>query len=367
MSRLKRIIREVHGITGLVVGIVIIIVALSGCVYTFQREIRSVLYPHLLKISIPENTTRLSVDSIASIAASYHAKTGIREIVVSHDPEKSVKVYMKGEYLLYMHPYTGEVLGLKNTRKDPFLLAWSLHTQLGLGKAGGKIVGWATFACVPLIFTGLWLWWPVARNSWKKAFRLPFKGRWKPVNFQWHKNGGFYASVFLLFICLSGMIMSFKWFENTVYWLTGSPPTQRVMPKPAQTARQQGTIQKSVDYTFQKFPQVKEVNIFFPSSYDRVFMFIAKYDDRLGRREVLYFNPGDGELLHGSYDADNSIADRLKAVNYNIHSGQVGGLPGRIIAFLATLFAAYLAVSGSIMWFHRNARSKSKVHHSNKV
>lgn len=356
MSKLKRIIREIHGITGLLVGIVIVVVALSGCVYTFQREIRGVLYPHLLKVSVPENATRLPVDSIASIASTYHTQTKIREIVVNHDPEKSVKVYMVGQHLLYINPYTGAVLGVTNTKKDPFLLAWSLHTQLGLGNVGGTVVGWATFACLPLILTGIWIWWPTVRSTWRKAFQLPLKGRWKLVNFQWHKNGGFYASIFLLFICLSGMMMSFNWFENSVYLLTGSPPTQRVVPKPVQTVQQTGVIQKSLDYTLNKFPEVSEVNIFFPSSADKVFMFIAKYENRLGDREILYFNPKDGELLHGSYATDNSIADRIKAINYNIHSGQIGGMPGRIIAFLATLFAAYLVVSGTIIWFQRNIR-----------
>ena len=366
MSKLKRIIREIHGLTGLAVGIVLIVVALSGCVYTFQREIRSLIYPHLLKVSIPEDATRLSVDSIASIAANYHTKTKVREIVLSQDPEKSVRVYMREQYLLYINPYTGEVLGITNTKKDPFLLAWSLHTQLGLGDIGGKIVGWSTFACLPLILSGIWLWWPAVRSSWKKAFLLPVKGRWKLLNFQWHKNAGFYASVFLLFICLSGMMMSFKWFENGLYRLTGSPITQRVMPKAVKAEKQQETIQKSLDYTVHRFPEVREVNIFFPSSEERVFMFIAKYEDPMGRREILYFNPGDGELLQGSYAADNNVADKLKAVNYNIHSGQVGGLLGRIIAFLASLFAAYLVVSGAIIWFQRNIKTKSKINYSNK-
>lgn len=367
MSKLKKTIREIHGITGLVIGIVIVIVALSGCVYSFQHEIRNVIYPHLLNVNVPKNAARLSVDSIASIATSYHTKTKIREISMSLDAEKSVKVYMKEQYLLYINPYTGEVMGLKNTKKDPFLLAWSLHTQLGLGKIGGIIVGWSTLACVPLILSGIWLWWPVTRSSWKKSFQLPFKGRWKSINFQWHKNSGFYASIFLLLICLSGMMMSFKWFQDSVYWMTGSPPTQRVMPKPVQRPQEAGTIQKSLDYTLNLFPEVKEVNIFFPSSDDRVFMYIAKYENRLGQREILYFNPTDGALLHGSYTVDNSLADKLRSANYNIHSGKIAGLPGRIIAFLATLFAAYLVASGTIIWFQRNVKWKSKKHRSNKI
>jgi len=353
MSKLKRILREIHGITGLLTGGVIVIVALSGSVYTFQREIRSIMYPHLIKVGVPQQAVKLPVDSIAVIAAIRYPDSRIREIVIQHEPEKSVKAYMQDHHLLYINPYSGEILGVKNTRKDPFLMAWSLHTQLGLGKMGGKIVGWATFACIPLILTGLWLWWPVARNSWRKALQLPLKGKFSRVNFQWHKNGGFYASVFLLFICLSGMMMSFKWFERGVYWVTGSPPTQRIMPGAEKTTKKEGILQKSVEYTFDQFPGIKEINIFFPGSEDRVFMFIAKYEDRMGRREILYFNPDDGKLLHGSYSAHLSRGDQLKAVNYNIHSGQVGGLPGRIIAFSASLFAACLVVSGIIMWFKR--------------
>lgn len=356
MSSYKKVLREIHGITGLLVGIIIIVVALSGCVYTFQREIRSVLHSDLIYVDVKESAVPLPIDQIAEIASDYYSETAVREIVVSQEPNRSVKVYMYGQQLLYINPYSGKVLGMTNTKTDPFLMAWSLHTQLGMGQLGGKIVGWSTLACIPLIITGLWLWWPVVRNSWRKALRLPWFGSWRLKNFQWHKNGGFYSSFFLLLICLSGLMMSFSWFEQGVYWLTGSVQTTRHMPKAVPLESSSNVIQTSLDYTLTQFPDIRETNIFFPGKPSGVFMFIAKYEDRLGSREILYFNPDDGRLLEGVYSKERSMGDKVKAINYNIHSGQVGGLIGRIVAFLVTLFSAYLVISGIIIWAQRKFR-----------
>ncbi|TDQ76299.1 PepSY-associated TM helix domain-containing protein [Sphingobacterium yanglingense] len=356
MNRQKKIWREIHGIIGLLVGIVIIIVAISGCVYTFQREIRAALYPDLLYVNVPAYATRLSIDRISQIAEQYHSETKVREIVVNQQVDRSVKVYMYGQHLLYINPYSGEVLGKTDTKKDPFLMAWSLHTQLGLGKVGGQIVGWATLACIPLIISGLWLWWPSVRTTWRRVFRLSYRGNWKMLNFQWHKNGGFYTSFFLLFICLSGLMMSFSWFEQGVYWLTGSEQATRHLPKAIASAQEEEIIEKSLHYTMGQFPDVREVNIFFPGKSSKVFMFIAKYEDKLGRREILYFNPSDGKLLEGVYSDRRSVGDKIKGMNYNIHSGQIWGMFGRIIAFIVTLFSVFLVISGALIWYQRKFR-----------
>lgn len=360
MSKTKKIIREIHGITGLLVGIVIVIVSLSGCVYAFQAEIRNLLYPHLLKVNVPEHAQKLSADSIVSIASAHYPESPIREIAVHQEPENSIKVSTWDHHQIYVCPYTGQVLGMKNQRKDPFLMAWSLHTQLGLGKIGGKIVAWSTLACLPLVFTGIWLWWPIVRRSWRKAFRLPLQGKWKSVNFQWHKNGGFYTSIVLLLVCLTGLMMSFSWFEDGIYRITGSPLTHRNPPKAIEAPRQAGPIQNALAYTIENFPQHKETAIFFPSGPEGVYTFYVKNDDQLGRRNILYFNPADGELLQGRYYDEYSVGEKLKAVNYNIHSGKVGGMPGRILVFVATLFTTYLVISGIIMWCQRKFKLKPK-------
>lgn len=58
----------------------------------------------------------------------------------------------------------------------------------------------------------------------------------------------------------------------------------------------------------------------------------------------------------------------MNAMNYDIHVGQILGLPGKIIAFLASLICASLPITGFIIWLGRRKKSKTNkakevVHH----
>ncbi|MNE71480.1 hypothetical protein D3C80_1673570 [compost metagenome] len=48
--------------------------------------------------------------------------------------------------------------------------------------------------------------------------------------------------------------------------------------------------------------------------------------------------------------ANAGIADKIMRMNYDIHIGAIAGLPGKIMAFLASLVAASLPITGFIIW-----------------
>lgn len=356
IMRLVHIIRLIHSYLGLFVGIIIIIVALSGCVYSFQKEIRLLLYPKLLEVKVPLHTRQLSVASLLQLAEKAYPESNVREIVLFNAAHKSVKVYTQDHHLLYLNPYSGQVLGIKNSKKDPFLLAWSLHTQLGMGKFGSQLVAYATLSCIPLIITGIWLWRPRIGVRWRKHFLLPTQGKWKLINFQWHRIGGFYASLFLFFICLTGLMMSFPALEEGLYKLFGSTRAVRTTPTIMGIPTSSTALEKSITYCQSHFPNYKELQVFFPNSRYAGYMLIAKYGDRFGSRELLYFHPESGQLLQHHPSTNQALGDRLKAMNYRVHSGQLGGLVGQILAFLTSLFTVYLVISGAIMWYQRRFR-----------
>ena len=56
-------------------------------------------------------------------------------------------------------------------------------------------------------------------------------------------------------------------------------------------------------------------------------------------------------------------ADKLLSMNYDIHTGAIIGLSGKILAFFASLIAASLPVTGFYIWWGR--RSKNKVEKEN--
>ncbi|MNL34360.1 hypothetical protein D3C87_1563290 [compost metagenome] len=48
-------------------------------------------------------------------------------------------------------------------------------------------------------------------------------------------------------------------------------------------------------------------------------------------------------------------------MNYGIHTGQILNLPGKIIAFIVSLIAAALPVSGFVIWYGRRKKKRKKL------
>jgi uncharacterized iron-regulated membrane protein len=59
--------------------------------------------------------------------------------------------------------------------------------------------------------------------------------------------------------------------------------------------------------------------------------------------------------IWGRKSVDNS-ADNLMKMNYDIHTGAILALPGKIFAFLISLLIASLPVSGFLIWLGRNKK-----------
>jgi uncharacterized iron-regulated membrane protein len=55
-----------------------------------------------------------------------------------------------------------------------------------------------------------------------------------------------------------------------------------------------------------------------------------------------------------------SVADNLMRMNYDIHTGAIIGLPGKILAFLASLVVASLPITGFYIWWGRKQKKKEE-------
>jgi uncharacterized iron-regulated membrane protein len=59
--------------------------------------------------------------------------------------------------------------------------------------------------------------------------------------------------------------------------------------------------------------------------------------------------------------AQATVADKIRRMNVDIHMGMIGGIWTKILAFLASLIAASLPVTGFIIWWgKRNKKTKKK-------
>src|SRR5690606_21272694 len=87
---------------------------------------------------------------------------------------------------------------------------------------GRPIVGVATLIFVLLLFSGLVMWWPKKWNKSNrdKSFKIKWNGSFKRVNYDLHNVVGFYSLVLAFVLAVTGLVWSFTWFADGVYYLT---------------------------------------------------------------------------------------------------------------------------------------------------
>lgn len=87
---------------------------------------------------------------------------------------------------------------------------------------------------------------------------------------------------------------------------------------------------------------------------------IRRYEKRSGVFNWLYFDSKEASLKQIKTGDNLRFGDKLGSLNYDIHTGSIGGLGTKIIAFIASLFCASLPITGYIIWLNKSKKAKKK-------
>ena len=377
---IKKLVGKIHLWLGLVSGVVVFIVSLTGSIYVFHNEFTGQSRKKAVYVE-PSSKQPLPITTLWELAQE---KLGpgkeIGWATVYNNPEKSQVFYSyqvspEGaitylDYIdhyesVYLNPYSGEVMGHFDEKYDFFNLVKMLHwSLLFTTKIGQPVVGWSTFVFVILLITGLVLWWPGSFRSAKNLFWI----RWKKTvpghrrNYDLHNVLGFYSLSFALIIAFTGMVWSFKWFKGLVYVLAAgnsTPPDMEIQ----QSVPAMYEVVSPVDWAFeqaqQKYSGADRFRIVPPSDSLAAFnVYVAQKEELYYLTHHLQFDQYSGALLNErTYDEKNS-GEKLIAANYDIHVGAILGLPGKIIAFVVGLVCASLPVTGFFVWWNKRRQRK---------
>lgn len=394
-SLFKRISAWLHLWLGLASGIIVIIVSLTGCMYVFENEIKDMIEdwrfvePQQRAFLLPSQLVTLADQHMSGKHASSVTFSGKDEaaMVGYFTPAKAPETKEKGVKpkrrrggiftTLYMNPYTGEILKEKSVSRtdspDFFRFMLNGHRALWLPyDIGRPIVGVAVLVFVVLLISGLVLWWPVKwiRSIRDKSFKIKWSASFKRVNYDMHNVFGFYSMIFLLFISLTGLVWSFEWFSKSLYWVTsGGKELVDVRKEPASDTTQIRPFHLSaVDQVWLKLkketPEAAGMMISIPEKpADVIGAFVYKkmntfYNmdrfsyDQQSLKEIKTRSPFAGKYIEAN------TPDKIRRMNYDIHVGAVLGLPGKIMAFFASLISASLPVTGFLIWWGKKKKSK---------
>lgn len=100
---------------------------------------------------------------------------------------------------------------------------WLLNPppQKGASSVGKMIVGISTLLMVVILVSGLVIWWPRTRKALNNRLKVSCCKGWRRFWYDSHVALGFYSTLFLLVMALTGLTWSFGWYRSFAYGLFG--------------------------------------------------------------------------------------------------------------------------------------------------
>jgi len=370
MTAAKSAILFAHRWLGFISGLVVFIISVSGCIYCFQDEIQdnTIAYrkveaqakPFLL----PSVFERLALKQFPEgkiTSVSYLGKD--RSLMVRLTVKKKVMA-------IYFDPYTAEILKSRVFKDSFFAMIKDIHLYLFLPREIGKVVNYVSvITFVIIMITGLVLWWPTRKSDRKRSFRIKWGAKWKRVNYDLHNVLGFYVTSVVIIIAITGLSFSLPWVSRGLYTaanLGKSYPAEKKKFKSDSTAiasfpKAHLVIDRAYAIVRKKSPHANYL-LLIPGAKKGSPILVTAYPQPLHFRDqdTYAFDQYSGKLLNFLPNSKKSAGMQLNSMNYDIHTGQIAALPGKIIAFLCSLVSATLPVTGLILYLGKKKKSKKK-------
>jgi uncharacterized iron-regulated membrane protein len=233
--QLRQSVFWLHLVTGVVTGLIIFVMSVTGVLLAFERQIVAWAERDVRTVQLPASgAPRLDLDALVAGARATVPEGRPSGVMLRADPTTTVMVNFGREQTVFVNPYTGAVLGEgAKTLRAFFHMMTDWHRWLGREgenrDVGRAITGACNTAFAVMVVTGFYLWWP---RRWTrqalKAVMLPnLTLRGKPRDWNWHNTAGCWSAAVLLCITLTGLVMSYPWVNDLLYTLTGNIPPPR--------------------------------------------------------------------------------------------------------------------------------------------
>jgi len=232
---LRRFVFWMHLVAGVSAGLVVLMMSITGVMLAYEKQI--IRWAEGVSAPPPsQRSQQLPLEDLVARAATVYPDVTPGTITVRREVGAPVEVNFGQKGSVFVHAYTGDVLGTGSARTRAFfrsVMEW--HRWVALTDArramGKTITGVSNLVFLFIVVSGFYLWWP---RAWTWAqfrqvlwFRtgLPSKAR----DFNWHHVIGYWSLVPLAVIVWSGVVIGYPWASDLTFRMAGETP-----PRPGQ-------------------------------------------------------------------------------------------------------------------------------------
>ena len=382
-SLFKYIMGVLHLWFGLLSGLVIVVVCLSGCVYAFKNQFTDLLNKEKVFVKATETAKKTPAEIQINLEREGKNLTGL---TISNDPKRSyVVTYQKdnSDVATYYDPYTGKELGMGDTNLNQFFeVVLDIHRNLMMGEVGRQINGVAILMFCVLLLSGLVLWIPKKWKYWKQAFTVKFSGKFQRINYDLHNTMGFYAFLLLFFMAVTGLYVTYPWMKNALIVSLGGDSISGVSQENQESNSAFDAIFSDMMNRQNEKAELKEepsasletilrnANQILPYEAVTTIEFPNKDNPRFVISKI-NTNNWLGAMLPDQITLDKTGVVKSKDLFWEkplhqqfttlvkpLHTGEILGLKSIILYFIVCFIGFSLPVTGFIFWFNKFRKAK---------
>lgn len=351
----KNLFFYLHSTSGLIAGLFILVLSLSGAALVFHEELDSLQRPTVVSV---KDKSILSIDSCYAIAQQHYPNAQISNASISYSIAQPFSftvydsAYQSGKALqIFIHPQTGKILATRGGSDDAKhnFMSWlsKFHNSFQMGKKGEWLLGVFALFFLLSIITGIVIY---RRNVLPVLFFC--KSVWRKSNL--HQIIGVWALLFNLMISITGFWMQRYVFKKEFY--SSSTWVNTIKPSPK--------LFFNFDSAYNKLKQ----------QHPDFTGYVIYFSQSAKGKTAIYGSNSTNSFIHSKQFADAvmldsagniastrfigtiSADDRYDIINSQIHFGKYGGLPVKILYSLFGLAGALLSITGFILWIKRKKR-----------
>lgn len=366
---LRRTLFTVHMWIGLVLGLLLAALGLSGSLLVYDEQIANLINPP------PPAATAgqpLPLSMIQDIAGETAGHPGQMQIFLPRKPGEAISVRMGGispmgnmagmngegrvqgrrreggegrgrGLQIFIDPVSGEVLGTRTALLPAFLtFAHQLHGNFLMGRDGRSlVVGWLGVAMLVLGLSGLVLWWP-RRGQWKYAFGVRSTAQGVRFHRELHGATGIWIFVIFMAVSFSGVVLAWP------QVMGANPPGARATLTVEATDGKRLGATEAIIAASKAVPSLVPRSVTIPARPDQPIA--VNYLSNGAVAATVFVDPYHGNVL-SVRDASESFMAWMRPV----HQGSLGPV-WQLLVFLSGLVPSLFIVTGMIMWWKKRRR-----------
>ncbi len=337
---IRRIILWLHSWAGVLAGLVVLVIAITGTLLVFPESLVRWRFPDLFPQQ--RSAERVPVGWMLQQLREKHPDAMVQGLRLPRDDEDALTL-TSGNRTFHFNPHDGKLLGSRPRADTLMQTLIRLHVNLLLGPGGAKVVVVATVITLLLALTGLWLWWPLRIFGFRKG------ANFRRFNLDLHSAAGLYSSLFLLVIGGTGITLK--------YWHGEHPraPAGRMSGQPSSTTI---TVDDAIRAAENALPGARAASVEMPgpnaNARYRIQLAFPEDGSPAGR-SVVFVQRSSGVALATHSSRAGSLRDQFQTNQLSIHTGSIGGTGTRLIALLTCIALVLQILSGYVLWLKRKS------------